>query len=67
MTTTPILTKLRCEHEEDAGSAWPESHLKELLLMYDICIAEEQSAQEIKTVLGEPAYDFVNRFLDYPI
>lgn len=61
------LQRLRIDLQEAAGANFPQSQLKELLLLYDVCKYLDLTYFQAQEVLGAPALSFVHDYLNRPI
>ena len=61
------LQQIRQELQESAGLDFPQSFLKEMLLLYDICKKLEIPLTHTRVVLGAPAYRMVTEYINSPI
>ncbi len=66
LTTTAgicALRKLRKEWEEDAGDAFPDAVLTELLVLHDVCKALELNVFQLEDILGQTARQGIKDYL----
>jgi hypothetical protein len=61
------LQRLRLEFEGSAGADFPQSCLKEMLVLYDVCKSLEVPLYHTQGVLGAPAYKMVTEHINSPI
>lgn len=60
------LKRLRQEWQEDAGVAYPEDVLLQLLVLYDVCKGLELTIFEVREILGQVAYTAVKAYINTP-
>ena len=61
------LQQVRHELQESAGLDFPESCLKEMLLLYDICKKFDMPITYTREVLGARAYQLVTEYINTPL
>lgn len=58
------LRKLRQAWQEDAGDAFPDDVITELLVLYDVCKRLDLNIFQIEDVLGRAARQGINDYLN---
>ena len=61
------LERLRTQLEEDAGDAFPQDVLPQLLMLYDVCRSLDLSIFHIREVMGDMGWTFVRAELNAPV
>lgn len=61
------LERLRTDLQEDAGDAFPQDLLPQLLMLYDVCRCLDLSIFHIREVMGDIGWTFVRAELDAPV
>ena len=61
------LQQLRIDLQESAGQRFPQSHIKELLLLYDVCKYLGLTFFQTQEVLGTPGLSFVHDYINRPL
>jgi hypothetical protein len=64
MTGICALQKLRQAWQEEAGDAFPEEFLTELLVLYDVCKGLELNVFQIEEILGRSGRQGLKDYLD---
>lgn len=60
------LQQLRIEHQESAGLDFPDACLTEMLFLHDVCKYLELNVFQAREVLGAPAWEMVNNYINQP-
>lgn len=61
------LENLRTQMQEDAGDAFPQDLLPQLLVLYDVCRCLELNIFLTREVMGDIGWIFVRSQLDAPV
>ncbi|MBV7334972.1 hypothetical protein KFU94_43390 [Chloroflexi bacterium TSY] len=61
------LQQLRFELQESAGEEFPQSQLRELLVLYDVCKQLDLSTFQAREVLGVHGYGLVSDYINQPV
>lgn len=60
------LKRLRQEWQEDAGFAYPQDVLLQLLVLYDVCKGLDLTIFEAQEILGQVGYGAVKAYINAP-
>ncbi len=61
------LQQLRIDLQESAGTEFPHAHLRELLILYDVCKYLDLSTFQARDVLGIHGYTLVTEYINQPV
>ena len=60
------LNRLRQEWQEDAGAAYPQDVLPQLLVLYDVCKGLDLTIFEVREIVGQVGFQAIKAYINAP-